>query len=1092
MFDSLLRLSRARRRAEKARQSSTDRDRRRARVESTSSSNNGFYRSASEGPARRVGDVEASLLLPIFSAPHLDRIPVYNLQHRIRMLVMQRAETTLSWDQLRSPQVSQFLVKPIHRQIQDSNPPRGTLYALLANCLQFQKDGEMNPGNIGVCRTRAMICELLAMRMLKELDTQERIDALFYDFDPLQGMTGYKSGTTTPVFGKQRARMRISAVEIAIRAQAKRFLAHPLVVAQLEAIWAGTIVFNSVADTLHRRPVAKRRHRNMPYGTFDDSHPSSRTRGPPAEISSRRSVTLYDPSEASFFKLSRLRVPRYRQIFSTLSFGVMLGLFLAVLAERSLDITGLELIFWFWSAGYMMDEIVGFSEQGFSLYIMSVWNAFDIGILLLFVAYYVLRLYSILIPDGRRVRLTAMAYDVLASTAVLLVPRLFSALDHYQYFSQLLIAFRMMAVDLAAILLLIGISCSGFFVAFTMSFSFSDSITASNVAYALFQILMGFTPAAWEMWPNYNFLGKAILTLFLIICHFLIVTILITVLTNSFTAVAVNANDEHQFLFAVNTISMVKSEALFSYIPPTNILGWILSPLRFIIPFRRFVWVNRTLIKLTHIPILFSICAYERLILSSHVYEPDVAETRGRNPNRVPAFTLRGSRDLFSPGMQLREPSVTAYKKDRALEAVFQRPPLNTSPPPRPSPGPPTPIKSQNLNQSYQQSSIDAWIAGIPPRTKRPALKRSEMAPPKEHQRAFVSDPEHPQVTPVGPSAGGPPSHDGDDELATANSSVDANSAASSFVGGPPQTPRAHQRTTSTGTVRPATGGLRNAMSAGVTPRPRRHAEPISIPDLLRARHQPASRMSGPRSARTRVLGSSARINRPTAASRAPASRNLERAFLNPRPQPVSYHTAPIPPPRSVGSRDGLFARTYNIGSDIGDNRAAPTGGVPASFGDNTLPARSNTFSAATRHFAQETLRLRQDEEEFERNNLLAHSGNEDMDLDIPEDVRTADDAEAMRLQVGDVMDTLEGMQAQMAGLQRQMAAISRKMATVTQPKVRKLKLPGLDSAKARSGPMSLEDCQSIFDQERSKHNKDNDDMGGGGGGDNAINDMAH
>lgn len=34
--------------------------------------------------------------------------------------------------------------------------------------------------------------------------------------------------------------------------------------------------------------------------------------------------------------------------------------------------------------------------------------------------------------------------------------------------------------------------------------------------------------------------------LFLIICHFLVVTILITVLTNSFVAIASNANEEHQ------------------------------------------------------------------------------------------------------------------------------------------------------------------------------------------------------------------------------------------------------------------------------------------------------------------------------------------------------------------------------------------------------------------------------------------------------------------------------------------------------------------------------------------------------------------
>jgi Ion transport protein len=357
-----------------------------------------------------------------------------------------------------------------------------------------------------------------------------------------------------------------------------------------------------------------------------------------------------------------------------IAYATMLGLFLAVLTERSLDITALEILFWFWSAGYMLDEIVGFTEQGFGLYIMSFWNVFDIGILLLFVVYYVLRLYGIIMPDVQKSSIANMAYDVLASTAVLLFPRLFSVLDHYRYFSQLLIAFRMMAIDLVAVLILIVISCSGFFVAFTMSFS-TNGTSASDAAYALFQLVMGFTPAAWDRWKDYNTLGKALMTVFLIICHFLIVTILITVLTNSFMAIVQNANEEHQFVFAVNTISMVKSDALFSYIPPTNILAWLLAPLRYVMPFPRFVKLNRTIIKVTHFPVLFLIFAYERVILARHAYEPaELVEQRGRAPSRMPAFTIRGPDDLFSPTARLREPSVTTFHKDRALEEVFRRP----------------------------------------------------------------------------------------------------------------------------------------------------------------------------------------------------------------------------------------------------------------------------------------------------------------------------------------------------------------------------------------------------------------------------------
>jgi len=227
---------------------------------------------------------------------------------------------------------------------------------------------------VGVSKTRALLCELLAMRLLKEFTTRQLIDALSYDYDPLQGLETPVGGTNWPRQRPQHA--RISALEIAIRAEAKKFLAHPLVVQQLEAIWAGTIVFHAVADSLHRKPDSSHSRNNPNSDDLSPGRgPSRRAPAPkqsnvnlPASALMRRTVTLYDPHEASLFKLSRLRVPRYRNLFSTLSFGMMLGLFLAVLAEKSDDITVLEVIFWFWSAGYMLDEIVGFSEQGFGLY----------------------------------------------------------------------------------------------------------------------------------------------------------------------------------------------------------------------------------------------------------------------------------------------------------------------------------------------------------------------------------------------------------------------------------------------------------------------------------------------------------------------------------------------------------------------------------------------------------------------------------------------------------------------------------------------------------------------------------------------------
>lgn len=412
-----------------------------------------------------------------------------------------RTETTLSWDQLRSPQVSQFLVKPMQQQIRSQHFSRATLYALMANCLQFSKEGHMYPSNAGTSSTRAKVCELLALKLLKEYNTRELIDALAYDFYPLQGLPGAQQNSTAPRrtppgSAVQLIASRTSTLEVAIRASAKHFLAHPVIVQQLDAIWSGAITFHSSADSLHRD--MRDRQGSGRAGKVDDRTPLLGNLPPKESVAGvppgRRTVTLYDPRHASLLKLSRLRVPRYRSFLSTLSLAVLIGLFLAVLAQRSVQITGLELVFWFWSAGFMLDELVGFNEQGFALYIMSFWNIFDLGILMLLIVYYCMRAYGVFLVDPHH--WNDMAYDVLAANAILLLPRIFSILDHYQYFSQLLIAFRLMAVDLAAVFILIGILCSGFFVFFTLS---KNSLETSEVAYKIFQLLMGFTPAAWDV-----------------------------------------------------------------------------------------------------------------------------------------------------------------------------------------------------------------------------------------------------------------------------------------------------------------------------------------------------------------------------------------------------------------------------------------------------------------------------------------------------------------------------------------------------------------------------------------------------------------
>lgn len=131
-----------------------------------------------------------------------------------------------------------------------------------------------------------------------------------------------------------------------------------------------------------------------------------------------------------------------------------------------------------------------------------------------------------------------------------------------------------------------------------------------------------------------------------------------------------------RFLFAINTIAMVKDQSLFSYVAPGNIFAWILMPLRYFMPLRHFVWLNRTIIKITHFSLLFCIFLYEKYILSPSMFEPtDFVDNPGLGRARALSINPSGRSALFSPTIRIREESVAGFQQDRALEEVFRRTP---------------------------------------------------------------------------------------------------------------------------------------------------------------------------------------------------------------------------------------------------------------------------------------------------------------------------------------------------------------------------------------------------------------------------------
>ena len=143
---------------------------------------------------------------------------------------------------------------------------------------------------------------------------------------------------------------------------------------------------------------------------------------------------------------------------------------------------------------------------------------------------------------------------------------------------------------------------------------------------------------------------------------------------------------------------MVKNDALFSYIAPSNIFAWLLTPLRYCMPLKQFVWLNRTIIKITHFPILFCIYLYERLWLAPSMFEPtDLIDHPGQGRH---SFIDPGQRSVvFSPNGRVQEESVAGFHKDRALEEVFRRMPESAT------------LRTQRRNERHKaQTAIRNWM----------------------------------------------------------------------------------------------------------------------------------------------------------------------------------------------------------------------------------------------------------------------------------------------------------------------------------------------------------------------------------------------
>ncbi|KZP22753.1 hypothetical protein FIBSPDRAFT_890108 [Athelia psychrophila] len=512
---------------------------------------------------------QSSLLAP--SREQLSSIKVFPLIPYLKQDAIRNIDSALTWEQLTTADITFSIIRPlVFKYARLDN--MATVYACMVVRSYFLGEAESNLAYSGVNISRASLCEILAMKLLGYY-AENKIH-LVAGWEPLAGAPDAIAKEVRASMGSQdEPHDPQSALEMAVSTEAKAFLASPVVQSIVNDIYSGRVVFSTSG------------HRSM---LADNYKP--------------REIEIYDCTTAPFLNHYRLRVPRYQNILEFWNFSVLIVVLVLCLSNQDVNqINVWEGIFIAYATAFTLGEYTAANEHGWNIYIANMWNVFDASFTLVFVAFLVLRIKSLAQHDPGA---SELAFDLLACTACILFPRLaFFAVSN----NMVVLALRAMIAEFVFFIAIAAICFSGLL--FTLWTLASDRWSVRAIAWLMVQIWFGNTYLSFAQAESFHpFFGPILMTGFACLANTLLLTILISILSNTVARI-----DAYLFQHAITTIEGVNSDALFSYQPPFNLFAFLLlKPASWFLSPRALHSANVFLIKVSAFPILIIIGVYER------------------------------------------------------------------------------------------------------------------------------------------------------------------------------------------------------------------------------------------------------------------------------------------------------------------------------------------------------------------------------------------------------------------------------------------------------------------------------------------------
>lgn len=491
-------------------------------------------------------------------------------------------DTPLTLEALTAPDLTYTLVRPLEEKY-NAMQRRGNLsvvFCFLLNRAYFMRDRNLTTASLS--RSRGALCEILATRTLRYHATNMLELAL-----ALTTSWPVYSGADPGLIARAREERdddleeRVgNAIEVAIISQAKMFIKSSACQKVIDGIWSGKIVYQAdssrsiLSDTYKRNPIH-----------------------------------FYDPYKAPLLDHYRLKVPAVRSVLEYSNFLILFILFIFALEFNELNRLNMaEAIFMIYALGFTLEKVAAMQEHGIKVYFKGTWNGFDLAFVTLFCTYAVLRLYGVYYHH-HWARATGM--DFLALIAVLMFPRLaFVTLKN----NLMVLALRAMIVQFVVLVLIAAFCFGGFLYALWTLSRNKAGYSVGQIAWWMLDLFFGLDASGFDRATTFHpVFGPFMFITYTCLSNTMLTTVLVSILSHTFTIINDDAVAEAMFRRAVSTIEGVKADSLFSYQPPINLIALcMMLPASYILTPRWFHKVNVFMIRLTSFPILLLIAAYER------------------------------------------------------------------------------------------------------------------------------------------------------------------------------------------------------------------------------------------------------------------------------------------------------------------------------------------------------------------------------------------------------------------------------------------------------------------------------------------------